>query len=163
MKKTSVLTIGVLTSILTFLSCKKDQDPAIEMYNQYLTVQINSVNRNSRDSIYQIQVINSKDKVFEKECELIFTLTNDSDSIIIQSEEIVVNKRIPNDPSRGCLNIQNGGVFTQIVNLNELHWSIDKVDSIEKGVYNLTVNLFINDPSSPTNNLASNRILYQKD
>lgn len=163
MKKINILTICVLTSILTFLSCKKDQDATVELYNQYLTIQINSVNSNPQDSIYQIQVVNSRDKVFEKECHFIFNLSDESGNVISQSKEIVVNKRISNDPSMGYLNIQNGGVFTQIVNLNDLHWSEDNLDSIENGVYTLSVYLFINDPSSPTNSLTSNRLLYHKD
>lgn len=163
MKKIDVLIISISITIISILSCNKSEDSTLELYSDYLTIEINSINENVQDSIYEVQILNSKDKVFENECLLIFELfETDSGNLILHSEENIINKKIPSNPSLGFLNIQNGGNYTQISNLRDLNWSGDNIDVLQKGNYTLTVTLFIKDPSSPTNRLTSNKLVYQQ-
>jgi hypothetical protein len=164
MKKISFLTIGILITFLLILSCSKTEDKTIELYGDYLSIELNSINENFHDSIYEVKISNSKDLEFENECTLIFELVNpNSESLVLTSEENIINKRIPNNPSLGFLNIQNGGNYSKNYNLNELNWSGENLEQLQKVNYNLTVTLFINDPSSPTNRLTSNKLVYQRE
>lgn len=163
MKKISILTISILITIVSILSCSKSEDKTIKLYSDYLTLEINSINKNVQDSIYEVQILNSRDVVFENECTLIFELFESvSKKTVLYSEENIINKRIPDNPSLGFLNIQNGGNYKQIYNLRELNWSGEHLDMIQKGNYTLTVTLLIKDPSSPANILTSNKLVYQQ-
>jgi hypothetical protein len=156
------LFFSFLIIVLALISCEKESDNNPELYGEYLTVEIASINDNVVDSVYQIQIFNSQNKVFEKDCNLIFTLTNKSSENIYTAEENVVNKRIPDDPSLGYLNLQGGGQFTTVSDLNMLDWTGINFSEIETGNYDIQVTLFIEDPSSPNNLIHSNKLIFEK-
>jgi len=157
------LFIGCLTVIvLALISCEKESDTKPELYGEYLTVEIASINKTVEDSVFQIQVFNSQDKVFEMDCNLIFTLTDEPLENVYTAEENVVNKRIPDDPSLGYLNLQGGGQFTIVSNINLLDWTGNDLNDIVTGNYKLQVTLFIDDPSSPNNMIHSNKLSFKK-
>ncbi len=70
--------------------------------------------------------------------------------------------RIPDDPSLGYLNIQGGGQFTKVSNINILDWKDKSLQNLENGDYILQVTLFIDDPFSPHNLVSSNKITFKK-
>jgi hypothetical protein len=148
-------------TIITVLisSCEQASDTYPEKYSGYLTVKMTSINNSVEDSIYQIEIVNSQNIVFEKDCNLIFSLTNIATAENYSSIEDVVNKKTPEDPGLGYLNLQNGGLFTVVSNINKLNW---KGKYINRGDYYLQVALFIDDPTSPENTIFSNRISFKK-
>jgi hypothetical protein len=150
-----------LIIVLTLVSCETESDNP-ELYGEYLTVEIASVNENVLDSVFQIQIFNSHDKVFEKDCNLIFSLTNKTTGKIYSAEENIVNKRISDDPSLGYLNLQGGGQFTKVSYLNQLEWTGKAFNEIEDGIYDIQVTLFIDDHTSPNNLIHSNKLLMEK-
>ncbi len=157
------LFFSFLIIVLVLISCEKESDTNPEFYGKYLTVEIASINDNVEDTIYQIQIFNSQDKVFEQDCNLIFkTLTDKSSGNVYTAEENVVNKRIPDDPSLGYLNLQGGGQFAIVSNLNQFDWTSSNLSDIETGNYDIQVTLFIDDPSSPNNLIHSNKLSFMK-
>jgi len=141
-------------------SCDKASDNSCpEMYGEYLTVNISPINDCVEDSIFKIEIVNSQNKVFEKDCNLIFSLRDMTATESYSSIEDVINKKIPEDPGLGVLNLQNGGIFTIVSNINQLAWQGKKIYS---GDYYLQVALFIDDPVSPDNTIFSNRIVVKK-
>ncbi|MDK2979121.1 MAG: hypothetical protein PWP52_1835 [Bacteroidales bacterium] len=162
MKKNNLF-FGCLTVIvIALISCENESDTTPELYGEYLTVEINSINDNVEDTVFQIQIFNSQDKVFEKDCNLIFTLTDESLENVYTAEENVVNKRIPDDPSLGYLNLQSGGQFSMVSNINLLDWTVNNLNNIATGDYILQVTLFIDDPSTPNNLIHSNKLSFRK-
>lgn len=147
---------------LALISCENESESDPEYYSEYLSLEISSINNNVEDTMYQIQVFNSQNKEFEKECNLIFSLTDESLENAYTAEENIVNKIIPDDPSLGYLNLQEGGQYTVVSNLNQMDWSGFKLNDIESGNYNLQVTLFIDDPSSPYNLIHSNKLAFTK-
>ena len=156
------LFFSFLIIVLVLISCEKESDTNPEFYGKYLTVEIASINDNVEDTIYQIQIFNSQDKVFEQDCNLIFTLTDKSSGNVYTAEENVVNKKNPDDPSLGYLNLQGGGQFTIVSNLNQFDWTSSNLSDIETGNYDIQVTLFIDDPSSPNNLIHSNKLSFMK-
>ena len=159
MKKFSLIVILCLL-IVTMINC--DSDNEIEHYGDYLTVEISSIGKTTIEN-YEIRISNSSNKTFEKECKLIFSLTNTSTGDYYMAEEKVINKRIDNDPSLGYLNLQSGGQFTVLSNINELVWQNNTADDLLAGEYNFRVSLIIDDPVSPYNKIHSNELTILKE
>ena len=163
--RNSKIIISVLATILIFTNgCNKENVMVNEMYSDFISVELSSINNTITDTIYQIKISNSHNTVFEKDCYLRYTLAGESHTATFDAEENLVNKKVPDDQSLGYLNIQNGGVFTLVSNINELNWisSDPNVNYLEKGNYKIHVTLFIEDPSIPDNMISSNIIDFQK-
>jgi len=148
--------------MVALFSCQKETDLCPELYREYLSVELTSINNKVEDTIYQIQIFNSQDKIFEQDCNLIYSLFGESSEIVLNAEENLVNMRIPDDPSLGYLNIQGGGQFTKVSNINILDWKDKSLQNLENGDYILQVTLFIDDPFSPHNLVSSNKITFKK-
>lgn len=151
-----------LTVIVLGLNSCEETDYSPEQYGEYLTMEITSINDNIEDSIYQIQIFNSQNKTFEKDCKLVFSLTHESSEYHYTAETNIANKKIPDDPSLGYLNLQGGGHFTLVTDINQLNWIANNINYIETGNYELRVSLIIDDPSSPYNKIHSNTVSLTK-
>ena len=160
MKKISFLFLVSLL-ILTMTNCDSDSDNVVENYSDYLTVEMQSVNETVVDTNYEILISNSSNVTFQKECKLIFSLTNISTGDYYMAEEKVINKRIASDPSLGYLNLQSGGNYIVLSDINELVWQSNTVDNLLTGEYNFRVSLIIDDPVSPYNKVHSNEITFR--
>lgn len=163
MKKTSLILSSVLISLLFITSCSKNESNDVEVYSEYLSVELDLVDEIIMEPIYTLQIRNSSTKIFEQQCTLIYSIIDqESNETITESRQVVVNKRIPSDTSQGYLNIQSGGNYIQVANLNNLNWIGEDFIKLEVGEYILVVSLFIDDPSSPFNTIESNESIFIK-
>jgi len=162
MRKISLLFI-VSSFIVAITNCDSDSDNEIENYSDYLTVEMKSISEIIEDTIYEIKISNSLNKTFEKECKLFFSLTNMSTNDYYMAEEKVINKKIADNPSLGFLNLQSGGHFTIVSNINELFWQSNDLDELVPGDFEFQITLFIDDPVSPYNMVHSNKLSYRRD
>lgn len=163
MKKTSLILVLLFSSLLFVTSCSKDESTKVEVYTEYLTVELNLVDEMSLEPIYTLEIRNSSTNIFEQQCTLIYRIKDQqSKEILTKSRQVVVNKRIPSNTLQGYLNIQSGGNYMEVVNLSDLHWIGEDSNALKMGEYTLVVTLFIDDPASPFNSIESNELIYIK-
>jgi hypothetical protein len=159
--KSIVAFLSSLICILLFVSgCERESQFVPRNYNDYIQVKLMPINNSQSDTIYKIQISNSLNAVFEKKCELIYTLTNTSLNKTYTAKKALINKKVPSDPGLGYLNLQGGGLFNEISNLSSIGWMNFDFKSLDKGSYDLRITLFIDDPISPNNSVNSDWVKY---
>lgn len=150
------LFIALLASLLA--GCENKSESTPELYSKYLSVNVHSIAEGNEGSTLRTNISNTKNEVFEENCHLVFSLRNLLDDSVYTALQDVVNKRLPNEKSFGCLNLQNGGNYTLLSSLDELVWENTDFSAIPSGNYELQAKLFIDDPFSPDNWVRSNVI-----
>lgn len=125
-------------------------------------MELSSINNSVNDSVYLVTITNSINEEFEQVCVLDYELINKSSNEVFFSHEYVFNKKVPNSGVLGYLNLQSGGDYNHVINLNDIGWNNHYYSDLESGEYNLVVSLYIQDPESPKNTVPSNIVVIKK-
>jgi hypothetical protein len=161
MKQLKMIFGPLIISIL-IISCSKNDNQGSKVYSDFLNVELSSINNSLSDSVYLITITNSINEEFEEVCVLDYELRNQSKNEVFYSHEYILNKTVPNSPVLGYLNLQSGGNYNHVINLNDIGWDDQYYSDLESGEYNFIVSLDIKDPESPKNTVTSNIVVIKK-
>jgi hypothetical protein len=153
---------GLLIIITVIISCSKTDYQESKDYSDFLNVELSSINNSLDDSVFLVKITNSINQEFEQVCVLDYELINKLSNEVFFSHEYVFNKKVPNSPILGYLNLQSGGDYNHVINLNNIGWDNQYYSDLESGDYNLVVSLYIQDPESPKNKVSSNILVIKK-
>lgn len=155
----------LVTSLLIIQGCEKEKKNETVNYKDFISVDISSITNSDKDSIYIVEILNNSNESFEKYCSLIYSIyMRDSTTVVLQSTESIANKKDPSSKQlMGTFNLQQGGNYYHNLNLNDLNWINYDIQSLEKGKYELAVELFIEDPKSANNKVMSNKLNFAKE
>ena len=156
------LIYGLLIISTLIISCSKNDYQGSNAYSDFLKVELSSINNSLRDSVFLVTITNSINEEFEQACVLDYELINKSTNIAFFSHEYIFNKKVPNSPMLGYLNLQSGGDYNHVINLNDIGWDNQYYNDLESGEYNLVVSLYVKDPESPKNKVSSNIVMIEK-
>jgi hypothetical protein len=161
MKQLKII-FGFLIIGTVITSCSKNDYQGPKDYGDFLNVELSPINKSLNDSVYLVTITNSISEEFEQVCVLDYELFNKSSNESFISHEYVFNKKVVDSPVLGYLNLQSGGNYNHVINLNDIGWDNQYYSNLPSGDYDLIVSLYIQDPESPNNTVRSNIVVIKK-